>query len=173
MHTRILALDPSGAFEEGKGTTGWCMLKDDRTFVNIDHISAKDFATDMDYWKAHIDLIRIHHNVYENNMVVVIEDYLLYATEALSQINSRFETVQLIGVIRYFCSQNNITLVIQQASQVKSRWANTILEHKGFIVKKGRSFYIPGTTHIINRHELDAVRHAMHYATFKNKEEQK
>ena len=99
-----------------------------------------------------------------------MEDYLLYANKASEQINSRFETVQLIGVIRYYCMGAGISLHIQTASQVKTRWANEILEHKGVIIKCGRTYRVVHTNQTLNKHEIDSIRHAMHFTTFYNKE---
>jgi len=165
----VLSLDPSGSFHDGKGTTGWCIMSDTKMVVEKGHISATDFATDYEYWKAHLLLITAMYTRYPF-LIIVMEDYLLYASKASEQINSRFETVQLIGIIRYYCMDMNISLRIQTASQVKTRWANDILEHKGVIVKCGRSYRVVSTGQMLNRHEIDSIRHAMHFTTFYNKE---
>lgn len=165
----ILALDPSGAFYEGKGTTGWCIADCNRTILEIGHISATDFESDFAYWKAHLDLIAFMQKKYPT-LELVMEDYLLYAGKATSQINSRFETIQLIGVVRFACILNNLPVHIQMAVQVKERWANNILEAKGVIVKSGRGYRLGDQNIFVNRHELDSIRHAMHYVSFYNKE---
>ena len=165
----ILSLDPSGAFHDGKGTTGWCIMSDQSIVIENGHISATDFDTDYEYWKQHLLLISQMVARYDF-LNVVMEDYLLYANKASEQINSRFETVQLIGLIRYYCMDMEITLRIQTASQVKKRWANEILEHKGVIVKCGRSYRVVHTGQTLNRHEIDSIRHALHFTTFYNKE---
>lgn len=165
----ILALDPSGAFHEGKGTTGWCIMSDKCVVIEKNHISAELYQSDYAYWKAHMDLIEEKFHQFPQ-LEVVMEDYLLYASKASEQINSRFETIQLIGIIRYLCLEANIPVHIQTASQVKTRWANDILEHKGVISKCGKSYRIVSTGQILNRHEIDSIRHAMHFTTFYNKE---
>ena len=54
----VLALDPSGAFKEGLGTTGWCLF-DQHTdkIVKFGFIYAGNFATQFKYWDEHIQLI--------------------------------------------------------------------------------------------------------------------
>ena len=165
----VLALDPSGAFHEGKGTTGWCVMSASKQVIEKNHISADTFISDHAYWKAHIELIEQKFRQFPD-LEIVMEDYLLYASKAADQINSRFETIQLIGVIRYACLEANIPVHIQTASQVKARWANDILEHKGVIVKCGRSYRVVATGQMLNRHEIDSIRHAIHFTTFYNKE---
>lgn len=161
----VLALDPSGNFDEGKGTTGWCLMRDyDALLICTGHVSAKDYKTAHDYWHAHIKLLQDLRLAY-NIRCVVLEDYLLYANKANSQTNSRFETPQLIGIIKYWCATMRVYYVTQPAALVKTRWANTVLEHKGILQRKGTRWYCGKRR--INRHEVDAIRHAMHYCKFK------
>ena len=100
--TYVLGIDPSGAYDEGKGTTGWnimcCATKE---VIEVGTISALDYKTRMEYWDAHTQLIRRCANQYDK-MVLSIEDYMLYKKAALSQVNSTFETVQLLGIIKFF-----------------------------------------------------------------------
>ena len=54
----ILAIDPSGSYNEGKGTTGWCILDAKRRDVSaVGALSAKDYESIQEYWKAHTDLM--------------------------------------------------------------------------------------------------------------------
>lgn len=164
----ILALDPSGAFYEGKGTTGWCLF-DAGTMqvVRIGFISAKDFLCMEAFWHAHVDLIR---QWYTPDCIVVMEDYLLYAHKTNEQINSRMETPKVIGVLQHFCWKETIPYYMQTASEAKPRWTDAILEYKGYIVPKGKGFALGSNPKVlVNRHCKDAIRHAVHYATFKNK----
>lgn len=170
----ILGLDPSGNFYEGKGTTGWCIFNTtDNKVIKAGSISAKDFMTQEDYWYAHMDLITNTHKKYKKQLVVVMEDYLLYASKAKEQINSRMETPKLIGIMQLHCYSNNIPYWMQRATDVKTRWANNILHYKGYIKEYKKGYVIPDTKDKIDRHCLDSIRHAVHYATFKNKEETK
>lgn len=168
----ILALDPSGSFYEGKGTTGWCLFDSkENSFVACGSLFAKDYKRAEEYWNSVIELIfywkrRLGHH----NMMLVCEDYLLYATKLHDQINSRMETCKLIGAIQLHCYQKKLDYYMQTASEVKNRWSNKILEYKGYI-KPYRRGYIPtsGITETYTHHTLDAIRHAIHYATFKNR----
>lgn len=170
----ILGLDPSGSFYEGKGTTGWCIFNTtDNKVIKAGSISAKDFMTQEDYWYAHMDLITNTHKKYKKQLVVVMEDYLLYASKAKEQINSRMETPKLIGIMQLHCYSSNIPYWMQRAADVKTRWANNILHYKGYIKEYKKGYVVPDTKEKIDRHCLDSIRHAVHYATFKNKEETK
>ena len=166
----LLALDPSGSFYEGKGTTGWCVFDTKKnTFVTCGSIFAKNYNCAEEYWNSVIELIVYWHRKYGNDMMLVCEDYLLYANKLQDQINSRMETCKLIGAIQLQCYKRNIYYYMQTAAEVKTRWANNILEHKGYI-RPYRRGYIPtsGNTDGYTHHTLDAIRHAIHYATFKN-----
>lgn len=168
----ILGLDPSGNFYEGKGTTGWCIFNAcDKKLIKAGSISAKTFKTQEAYWFAHLDLIATTNKKYKKKLIVVMEDYMLYASKAKDQINSRMETSKLIGVIQLNCYADGIPYVMQTASEVKKRWANNILHYKGYIKEYKRGYTIPNTKEKIDRHCLDSIRHAVHYATFKNDKE--
>lgn len=165
----ILALDPSGSFHEGKGTTGWCIFDCfTNRVITAGSIFAKDYTDMCAYWQANLDLISTQ---YRPGMIIVCEDYLLYANKAAEQTNSRMETPKLIGCVQLHCWQHELPYYMQTAGEVKTRWANDILHYKGFIKKHGRSFK-PVCDHdeTATHHSIDAVRHAVHYATFRNKE---
>lgn len=165
----LLSLDPSGAFTEGKGTTGYCFYDADlNQIIECADISAYSYATKEEYWHAHIDLIK-HFKEQYPEFIVVIEDYLLYAHKAESQINSRLETPKLIGILQHWCWDNNIPVRMQIAGEVKNRWNNDVLIHKGVLIEKGRGYAIASTGQSVNKHCIDAIRHAIHYATFKRK----
>ena len=166
----ILAIDPSGNFEEGKGTTGTCLFNCMSNKIEFTHdIRASAYASKEDYWQAHLDYIaRIHLERPET--IIVIEDFTLDPRRALQQSHSKMETPKLIGILQLYCQQNNIPYKMQRAVEVKNRWADHILEFKGYISKINRMHYIPGEDKPMSRHCKDAIRHAVHYATFYNKE---
>lgn len=160
----ILAFDPSGAFNEGKGTTGWCLLqKESKEIIDIGAIAASDYPTDMQYFAANVDILRFFKNRYQQDLEVVIEDYVLYAKEAQSQTNSHMETCQLIGVLKYQAFLLDMPVHMQMAMQVVNRWGDPVLQAKG-IISNGMLQGYPA-----NPHEKDAFRHALHYATFGTK----
>ena len=165
----ILALDPSGNFNEGKGTTGWCTYNTAGNYViSTGFISAKDYDTQEAYWDAHLKLIEEYVETY-TNILILVEDYVLYESKAMTQTHSRMETPKVIGIIEHHAWQNKYSLQKQPAHEVKNRWTDPILAHEGIIKKKGNYYVIPGFTTKINRHCKDAIRHAVHYNMFKNK----
>lgn len=164
----VLSLDPSGAFKEGSGTSGWALLNGNASSIlDVGDISAKQYTRMEAYWNAHIRLIKTTLDTFgKQNIVVVMEDYVLYAEKSESQINSRMETCKLIGIIQHYCWQNHIPYRMQLATEVKARWSDKILEHKGLIRYEGKSCYAANKR--INKHIRDAIRHGVHFATFKN-----
>ena len=164
----ILALDPSGSYHEGKGTTGYCIFNPPHNFIELGTISARTYPCMEAYWDAHIKLIanfnEKKHGKHKGNFIVVIEDYFLYANKAQSQTNSRMETSKLIGLIQHYCYKHDIPYYMQAAALVKTRWSDEILEYKGYIKKDGARYSQC-------EHTRDAIRHAVHYANFRNKGE--
>lgn len=166
----VIGIDPSGSFSEGKGTTGVCLFDTDKMKVNNTFtIQAKDYNSDISYWSSHVNLLKQLISNVEYDTALAIEEYLLYASAASAQINSRFETSQLIGVLRYTLRSVRNPLRMQRAADVIHRWSNKILVHKEIIEPFKRSFSLPGRERRLYDHELDAIRHAVHYATFYNK----
>lgn len=172
----ILSFDPSGNYSEGKGTTGWCLLNcETDTIVETGSISASEFTSMEGYWHSHLALMNTVFKEFED-VVIVIEDYLLYADKSQCQINSRFETPQLIGVLKYHCYSKKYPVQFQLASAVKTRWTDDILLKKGYLDKKDNRRNPMARNRIttcngvrISRHAKDAIRHAVHFATFYNK----
>lgn len=169
----IVGVDPSGNFHEGKGTTGLITLRPGTNHIKfVNPITAKDFKSPEAYWQAHMVYFqKLIDDGY--NIKLVVEDYLLYENKAVAQSNSRMETSQLIGCIRLWCHLNQIPIKIQPASAVKTRWRNDILEHKLYIKKadKGRGWMANHHSVPINRHCLDAIRHAVHEDMFSKDKE--
>ena len=158
---KIVVLDPSGNFFEGKGTTGY-VTSNDNTLTSAGQIYSKDFATQCEYWNAVIDLLRPAD-------LIICEDYRLYATKSEAQINSNLETPQLIGVIKYDCYLSKKPIILQMAHQVKTRWSNEVLIKTNLIEKIGRNYYHNNVK--LQHHSMDAFRHWLHYMTFKDKKQ--
>ena len=133
-------------------------------------IHASAFDSKEAYWQAHTAYIQYVLNNLANT-IVVIEDFTLDPRRAMQQAHSKMETPKLIGILQLYCKQNNIPYKMQRAVEVKKRWADHILEYKKYIVKKKRMHYLPEGTRPISRHCKDAIRHAVHFATFYNKED--
>lgn len=170
-YKNILAIDPSGNFEEGKGTTGTCLFNAEENRVEyVKNIHARQYNTKEEYWQAHVNYIDIVLHNYPDT-IVIIEDFTLDPRRAMQQSHSKMETPKIIGIIQLYCKQNNIPYKMQRAVEVKNRWADHILEFKKYIVKNKRMYYLPNNARPISRHCKDAIRHAAHYATFYNKED--
>lgn len=156
----ILAMDPSGAFIEGKGTTGysvWAYNEGNYKLLNIGQIAATDYNTAPEYYSAHLELL---HQIKPDTLV--IEDYLLYAHKAKQQIGSKMETPKLIGVIEQECFKLNIGIVVQKAADVKTRWNDDILVYKGILEVQGNHYNI-GNIKSVSKHIRDSIRHGIHY----------
>ncbi len=70
-------------------------------------------------------------------------------------------TSQLIGAIRITCYNYGIETATQYAADVKSRWADHILQYKGYLDEKNR-FNDQAT----NTHKRDALRHLLHFMKY-------
>jgi Holliday junction resolvasome RuvABC endonuclease subunit len=168
----LLAIDPSGNFNEGKGISGWVLMTEDTG--KVIKFGAIDASTSMSFEQHcdnHMKLIEQLSEKYPNTTVIV-EDYFLYANRAATQINSRMETPKLLGVIQYFCYKHGIKLQFQTAVSVQRRWKDFLLVKQGFMTtskymrqdKEYTFCYINGFK--VNNHVVDALRHAVHYYRF-------
>lgn len=171
----LLAIDPSGSYYEGKGTTGWCIFNcKDNAITIADDINAKSYTEMANYWDAHIQLIARFKQKYGEKLCVIIEDYILYAHKADSQVNSHMETSKLIGVLQHYCGIQQIPYTMQLASEVKNRWNDSILHHNHYTMQQGKYYVLPHNHKIkLHKHCRDAIRHAVHFATFKNNKGEK
>jgi hypothetical protein len=132
-------------------------------------ITALNFDEPEAFWHAHTILIATMWEHYKNQMLVLMEDYLLYRDKAEEQTNSRMETCRLLGILQLFCWETQIPYEFQRAADVKSRWSYDVLQKENIIESHTSYFTLVDSGKRINRHEIDALRHALHYWTFKNK----
>lgn len=171
-YKHILALDPSGNFKEGKGTTGWVLMNYKETLVARGSLSAKDYQCAEHYWDAHKELIEYNYKKYGNGLIVVIEDYVLYRDRSSSQTNSQMETCRLIGLLLWTCWYLKIPYSLQLAASVKHRWSDELLEREGILYKQhGKYAHATSGLSMDLIHTRDAFRHAIHYVVCRNKEE--
>ena len=171
MYKYIFAIDPSGSFKEGKGTTGWVLMNYKEHLLERGYIPATDYTCPEEYWNAHLDLIRKYHRRYGNDLIIVIEDYVLYRDKSASQTNSQMETCRLLGVMLWKCWQLKQPYSLQLASSVKQRWSDELLLREGIIYKNGHNIiHTQSGLSIGLIHTRDAFRHAQHYAVCRNKE---
>jgi len=164
----VLGVDPSGEFEKGKGTTGLAVVEVDGNKTALHYhsvIAASECNTRLHYWRAIYTAIRDIAKRYDIKEIV-IEDYVLYGSSAKAQINSGMETSKLIGMLMYNLSYIcEFKVHLNIAANVMNRWTNKILEHEGIISLEGTRAYDSEHKHI-NKHALDAIRHATHGAIF-------
>ena len=168
----VLAIDPSGSFEEGKGCTGWVLATGDGKVLRFGKIDAVEFIAAEHYWSEHIDLIEEIYSKYGEDLIVVLEDYVLYYEKAIVQSYSKMETSKLIGAVQVYCYNTSIPLILQRAVEIKARWSTEVLLKrnllKGLGVNKSYALPVRDGFKKINRHILDAYRHMLHFVTFKN-----
>lgn len=169
-HKYILAIDPSGNYYEGHGTTGYCLIDYDTNIIAAGRLAAIDYDSPEEYWNAHTELIKKYSSKYEHRLMIVMEDYKLYKSKSNSQVNSKMETCRLIGLLQWFCWYVGQEYILQSASQVTTRWSDKVLYKEKIIVKQGNKIlHYPSNVPLTLCHTRDAFRHALHYAMFKNR----
>ena len=129
----------------------------------------KNYDSAEEFWHAHIEAIAKMRRHYKS-LAISLEDYILYKSSAMAQVNSQLETVQLIGIIKHYCYYNNLEIFIRPAVAVKKRWSDDILLFKGIIEKIGARYIVPDSKQTICEHERDSIRHAVHFNIFENEE---
>jgi hypothetical protein len=173
---RVLAIDPSGSFKHGSGTSGWCVV-DDKTgkIVGLGNIKAKNYESREKYFNAHKSLI----NMYTHD-ILVIENFILYQSTASSLYNQELETSELIGVICSLEEEQGKKIVRQKAQQIKSvlkknkvllALVNQTEEKLTFkTTKLDRVQWFFEDVRVSN-HIVDAIRHAYYYLNQEKKNE--
>ena len=168
----VIGIDPSGAYQEGKGTTGFAVydrLRDRPVFLGS--VYAGDYNSMEAYFKAVADTMLELRTVYGLHTVVSIDDFLVYAQNAMTFTYSKMETCQLLGYLKMVLYKYEIPMYIRPAVLVKKRWSNDVLAHRGYIKPNGKSWIGPTKPDNLLPHELDALRHAIHCGMFEIKEE--
>lgn len=161
MH--ILAIDVSGNWHEGKGTSGVCDMNDNVTILS--EIKAAEYDSPELHWNAHTGLIDTRYSIFGDELQIVIEGFRLYESKAKNQIQSQFETPQLIGVIRHHCFVKGIPLKIQYAVEVKQRWDETVMLNLGILTFESGRYLFNGEA--TSTHKRDALKHALHFKRYK------
>jgi hypothetical protein len=163
---KLITLDISGNFKEGKGTTGICVMLDGEV-QELRDIKASDFETCEEYWAAHEDYI-----MSERPDHIVMEGYRLYNHKGMSaktQANSDLETPQMLGYLKMVCYRMNIPYNIQYAADIKTRWSEDVLVRLGILehkLKGNKNFYYWNGKSTVTHHR-DALKHALHYDRYK------
>lgn len=166
-HKYVLGMDPSGNFEEGFGTTGWCIMDCDTLEVlECGEICAREFKSRPEYHQEHIRLLQRMRAKYKPLKVLSIEDYILYPNRSKEQSLSKLETPRLLGVLEYWCMTAHMEYFTRPAVTAKKRWTDEILIRKGILEQKGNHLLAAG--HTTCDHTRDSIRHAAHFSVFEN-----
>lgn len=158
---KVLSFDPSGNYNEGKGTSGYAISLDGNLPHKLGDIKAIDFSSKERYWFEHGLLIE---EVKPD--VVVIESYRLFGHKAKEQSGSSLETAQLIGYMEIVAWMDNIKVILQDPS-TKTRHKDDILVKTGVIEKRGNKYFYKGE--MTNLHQRDALRHNLYYSKYGKK----
>lgn len=134
---RIVALDPGG-------TTGWASWGDDSQLVPGFH-------------HCHLGPDEHHQTLYEmlhtySPRVIVCESFEYRRDQRDSVV---LISREYIGVVKLWCSQNNVPLVMQTAATAKTFVNDTRLQTCGLMQTP--------KTRYPNMHINDAYRHLIHY----------
>lgn len=162
---KILAIDPSGEFTKGKGTTGFCLYDVEKGSFELFEIKANDYESRASYFYG-ICMTATTKGV----KTIIVEDYFLYNNakiSANSQTNSLLETPRLLGALEYE-AHNTYTDIVFQRANIKTRFTDEILVKMGLLEKRGNKYYANGKP--TNDHQRDALRHALYYVKFGKKE---
>jgi hypothetical protein len=157
---KILSIDPSGNFTEGKGKTGFAIYleKDDKKEFFFGTIKAEDFPTRVDYWFDVALLIAL-----QKPNTLVVEDYRLYntpATGAAVQSFSQLETPRLLGVLEQTAQMNKVPIIFQMANVTKP-YTDDKLAKLGILRKEKNRWWFRDKA--LNDHERSAFRHLLRY----------
>lgn len=162
----IMAIDPSGNFEEGKGHTGLAYMFGNWDTVSVASINAKDFKSRVLYWDAILDRIKdlLKRREEGDTIHIVIEKYVTRSNGFTTGKVS--ETAMLMGLIIYTCETNNIPYTMQSPSQAKTRYSDAALcKLFTHMEIKGNRYYL--NTNCTNDHERDALRHLAFYKNYR------
>lgn len=139
----IIAIDP------GK-TTGFAHFEVDDSEHPFTPVTLREIEWD-EHWAFFLNLQRTLNISNPDNIVVVVENFRLYAHEVAHQINSDFPSSQIIGVCKYITITSGIELVLQMASAKRQFPSNEL-----------RKWLPPNTLLPTSLHIRDAISHAMY-----------
>ena len=155
---KVLTLDPSGNFDEGKGHTGWAIFEN-KELRDFGAVNADDYKTIELYFNAVFTLFAD-----EDINLIICEGYRLYAgARGKAQINSSLETPQLIGYLRMKAWEGDIPFILQPPSD-KAPVNDERLVKAGVFEKRGTKHYCLDRP--TNLHMRDAIRHGVYYYRF-------
>jgi len=147
---KILSFDPGE-------TTGFAYFEFPKNYKDIQlDGTVSDY---LKFWGEFKDYITLEEIFFAHSVkpdIVVIEAFRLYPHKANDKVLSSFPTVEIIGIIKYLCWNNEIPFV-EQGANTKKFYGNKKLRMCD-LFERGRSPHI-----------RDAVRHGLYAFDF-NKE---
>lgn len=139
----VLSIDPGG-------TNGYCIASKvsdgDWTINKVDGVEKHELYQILETFCI---------NQQPKDILVIYEAYRLYASKSKAMIGNEFETVQIIGVIKYICEKRGIKFIDSPTSN-KTFWNDKRLKELGL--------YVPID------HKRDAIRHFLYWLYFTAKE---
>lgn len=162
----ILAVDPSGSYQYGSGTTGWCLVEQEtEKIIRLGQIKAKDFKTKDEYIEKHKELLEFKFDT------LVIENFILYPSSASSLYNQELETSEIVGIMDSLAKSLNKKVVRQRALNIKSALKKPEIlmniankKQKQLLAEmiSGRIYWTFDYKRI-SGHIVDSIRHAFYY----------
>lgn len=156
----ILGIDPSG-----DGSSGFCLMENTFKIINISELDRRNYSSDVLYWNAHLEKIKIFTQACNKQIIIAIEDFLFNPKRANQFAGSRMDTSKLIGIIQYYCNiVLNIPVQMIKPLDHLSRFKDSVLCNLNIIIKTPRGYNtVDGIS--LSNHTKDALR----IATFYNK----
>ena len=133
-YNRVVSIDPGG-------TNGICIAKGDGTDWQITYV---------DGLEKH-KLYEVLEQVEAEGTLLIYETYRLYESKAKVMVGNEFETVQIIGVIKYICEKRGIPYRDSPTSN-KAFFTDQRLKDMGL--------------YIAIDHKRDAIRHFLYWMYF-------
>lgn len=166
---KILSVDPSGIIKNQKGHIGVVYYLGEKENDKLISKKIINFTlileTEQDYQK-----INYLFSDYDFD-ILIVEDFLNYKKSIPFQTFKTNEVSEIIGIFKYLAKKHNKKVIIQKASDIKTRLKKEILfNHYYLFYKQKTKTYLNkknwnySKDNLINtRHELDAFRHLLFY----------
>lgn len=139
------------AFDPGR-TTGVCVATatfQDNLVTDIDVVESSAVR-----WNRRFEATEFYVNWLPYDYCIV-EDFRLYKAKAKAQVNNRFPSSQLIGIIEYLCWKRKLPVQFQMASERKrAKVEPEFYEVLGGITRNGNP---------VVQHRWDAFQHLRYF----------
>lgn len=155
---KVISIDPSGNWTEGKGTTGWALFEDGK-LKDFGNVKAKDFDSAEQYW-WNVLVASGPRGMYFGKHTIVCESFRLQPGKAAAQSWSAMETPMLIGCLKMEAWEHGHRFILQDPS-CKARVPDNLLVQMGILEERNGRYYALGRP--TNDHIRDAIRHGVYY----------